>query len=105
LDLNEKDKDGYFSLYWTIVSNNIEIFQLLLEYFNQNHINLNLNEKSDDGDCPLDLAILYKNIEVVQLLIKYALQHQIIWKCENIELLIKNKPKIKNLLLYYEKEK
>jgi len=102
LELNEKDKDGYYPLYWAISKNNIKIVQLLLEYANQHQIILKLNEKNKYGDYPLLWAILRNNIKIVKLLLEYALQHQIILEYDKY--LIEKKPKIKNLFQNYEKE-
>ena len=38
LELNEKNEDGYYPLYWAIFKNNIEIVKLLLEYALQHQI-------------------------------------------------------------------
>jgi len=102
LELNEKDKYGFYPLLWAIFWNNIEIVQLLIEYANQHQIILKLNEKNKYGNYPLLVAIYNNNIEIVQLLIDYANQHQIILEYDKKK--IEDKPKIKNLLQNYEKE-
>ena len=71
LELNEKDKDGWYPLLDAIscYNNNIEMVKLLIDYANKNKIILELNKKNTIGLYPLLKAIYYDNIEIVKLLI------------------------------------
>ena len=102
LELNEKDKDGQYPLYWAISNRNVEIVQLLLKYALQHQIILKLNEKDIYGQYPLYWAIRYNNIEIVKLLLKYALQNKISLEYEKNYWFIEDKPKIKILIQNYE---
>jgi len=60
LELNEKNKDGYYPLSKSIDKKNIEMVKLLIEYANQHQIIFELNEKDKDGYYPQYMAIIPK---------------------------------------------
>lgn len=78
MELNEKNKDGAYPLYFAITGNNPEIVQLLINYANQHHIILELNRIDQYGNYPLILAVNGDNAKIVKLLLNYANQHNII---------------------------
>ena len=49
MELNEKDKDGYYPLLETISNNNVEMVKSLIKYSNQHKVILELNKKNNDG--------------------------------------------------------
>ena len=64
---------GNYPLLVAITNKNVDMIQLIIDYADKNHIELDINDKEYRFGCyPLQLAILYNNIEMAQLIIDYA---------------------------------
>jgi ankyrin repeat protein len=84
LNLNEKDKNGINSIFWTMNHNNLEMFKVLVEYslekgikliIDENHIKeliskhynfVNLNKISDIPDEFIKFIHLNKNQNIIE---------------------------------------
>jgi hypothetical protein len=76
---NEKDKEiGNYPLLESVVINNVEIVNIIIEYANKNSITLNINEKNKNGNYPLLYATDKNNTEIVKILIDYANKNNIL---------------------------
>jgi len=85
LNLNEKVKNGWYSLLLATNMDNIEIVKLLIDYAINNKIILKINEQDNDGDYPLLRATRKNNIKMVKLLIDYANVNNIILELKSID--------------------
>jgi len=112
LELNEKDKNGYFPILEATFKNNIEIVKILINYASSHNIVLNVNEKSSLGNYPLLFAVINNNEEMVQLLIEYANNNNLILDLNErnqnnqyplLQSITNNNMNIVNLLIKYAK--
>ncbi len=53
LNINDKEKEGYYPLLIATSKDNIEMVQLIIDYANKNNIILDINDKNNFGDNPL----------------------------------------------------
>lgn len=70
--LNDKNKEGTYSILNATSRNNIQIVKLLIKYANRNNIILDINSQNKGRNYPLKWAIYYNNIEMIKLIVDYA---------------------------------
>ena len=78
MDINEN-----FPLCYTIINNNIDMTQLLIDYANKNNIILNIYKEKNNKDFPFLIATSNNDVGMVKLLINYANKNNIILNINN----------------------
>jgi len=77
LILYDKDEEGRYPFYCSIINDNINMVKIIINYANDKKFKLNIDDKGRNGWYPFLIAVYKNNITMTQIIIDYALQNNI----------------------------